>query len=57
MKKEKNNQIIRVAIYCRVSTEEQVMHGYSMQAQEEALIQYAQDNNMKIIGIYRDEGF
>ena len=42
---------------CRVSTEEQALHGDSLQAQEDALVQYANDNNMKIIKVYRDEGY
>ena len=42
---------------CRVSTEEQALHGDSLQAQEDALVQYANDNNMKIVKVYRDEGF
>ena len=48
--------IPRVALYIRVSTEEQAMHGYSLQAQEDNLIQYAQEHGYKIAGIYRDEG-
>lgn len=48
--------VLRVALFPRVSTEEQVLHGYSLAAQEEALIAYANANNMKIVGIYRDEG-
>lgn len=53
-KKEEN--ILRVALLTRVSTEEQVVRGYSLQAQEEALVEYANNNKMKIVGIYRDEG-
>lgn len=48
--------VIRVALYIRVSTEEQAMHGYSLQAQEDCLIQYAEEHGYKIVGIYRDEG-
>ena len=40
----------------RVSTDEQVRKGDSLDAQEDALIKYANENNMKIVGIYRDEG-
>lgn len=32
------------------------MHGYSLQAQEDNLIQYAQEHSYKVVGIYRDEG-
>lgn len=48
--------ILRVALYIRVSTEEQVIHGASLQAQEEALVRYAEEQGFKIIRIYRDEG-
>ncbi len=50
------NNILRVALLPRVSTDEQVLRGYSLQAQEDALVKFANDNNMKIVGIYRDEG-
>lgn len=49
--------ILRVGLMCRVSTEEQASSGDSLQAQEEALVKYANDNNMKIYKIYRDAGF
>lgn len=49
-------QILRVALYPRVSTEEQATHGYSLELQEEALVRYANDHGYKIVGIYRDEG-
>ena len=32
------------------------MHGYSLQAQEDNLVQYAREHGYKVIGIYRDEG-
>ena len=50
------NQILRVALYPRVSTEEQAAHGYSLELQEESLVRYANDHGYKIVGIYRDEG-
>ena len=49
--------IIRAALYPRVSTEEQVLHGFSLDTQEKALIEYAKEKGYKIVGIYRDEGF
>lgn len=49
-------KILRVALYIRVSTEEQAMHGYSLQAQEDNLLQYAREHGYKIVDIYRDEG-
>lgn len=56
-RKAESEKILRAALYPRVSTEEQVLHGYSLDTQEEALVQYAQDHGYKIVGIYRDEGF
>lgn len=53
----KDNKIIRAALYPRVSTEEQVLHGYSLDTQEVELVKYAQEKGYKIVGIYRDEGF
>lgn len=50
------SNILRAALYIRVSTEEQAMHGYSLQAQEDNLTQYAQERGYKIVDIYRDEG-
>lgn len=51
-----SNHVLRVALYIRVSTEDQAMHGYSLQAQEDNLVQYAQEHGYKIVDIYRDEG-
>lgn len=47
---------LRVALYPRVSTEDQFLHGYSLQTQEDVLTEYALQHGYKIIGIYRDEG-
>lgn len=51
-----NKQLIRVALYMRVSTEEQAMHGLSLEAQDAALTQYAKKNGMVIVDRYVDEG-
>lgn len=48
--------IKRAALYARVSTEEQAMHGVSLDAQKERLIQYAKENDLTIVDIYVDEG-
>lgn len=48
--------IERAALYIRVSTEEQAMHGLSLKAQQETLTQYVQNNGLKLVGIYTDEG-
>lgn len=54
--KSSSTKIIRAALYIRVSTEEQALHGDSLAAQEEELVRFAKENNMKVINIYRDEG-
>lgn len=50
------NKMLRVALYIRVSTEEQALHGISLAAQEDSLRRYAVDHGYKIVGVYRDEG-
>lgn len=45
-----------VAIYVRVSTQEQATQGYSLNAQQEALENYAKALGYDIFKIYRDEG-
>lgn len=49
-------KVLRCAIYIRVSTAEQAMHGKSLAAQTEYLTKYAEDHNMIITGIFADEG-
>lgn len=44
-----------VACYCRVSTDEQVKFGFSIQAQKDALEKYCKENNYKY-EFYIDEG-
>ncbi|MDE1848555.1 MAG: recombinase family protein [Nanoarchaeota archaeon] len=44
------------AIYIRVSTQDQAQHGFSLDAQEEALQNYARALGYEIFKIYRDEG-
>lgn len=51
-----NKKILRCAIYIRVSTAEQMMHGKSLQAQQEYLERYAKENGMIVVGVYADEG-
>lgn len=46
----------RAALYTRVSTEDQANYGVSLEAQRERLIEYAHAHDMKIVGIYTDEG-
>lgn len=49
-------KIERVAAYIRVSTQEQKLHGISLDAQVEKLTEYAEAHNMKIVKWYKDEG-
>ena len=46
----------RVFLYARVSTEEQALHGLSIDAQTEALRAWAKDNGHKVVGTYIDAG-
>lgn len=46
----------RVALYVRVSHEEQVKHGISVDAQISALEAYSKANNYEVVKIYSDEG-
>lgn len=45
-----------VAAYVRVSTQEQKLHGLSVDAQKMKLTEYAEKNKMKIVEWYVDEG-
>lgn len=45
-----------VAAYVRVSTQEQKLHGLSLDAQKMKLTEYTEKNNMKIVEWYVDEG-
>ncbi len=55
-KKRIGDGLRRAALYARVSTEEQALHGVSLDAQEERLIGYARENCLEIVDLYRDEG-
>lgn len=48
--------IKRAALYARVSTEEQAMHGVSLDAQRERLLTYAKENGLTVVDTYVDEG-
>jgi DNA invertase Pin-like site-specific DNA recombinase len=54
--KESELKVERVAAYVRVSTQEQKLHGLSLDAQRMKLTQYAEEHNMRIVGWYVDEG-
>lgn len=47
---------MRAALYTRVSTDRQTQEGYSLEAQHDQLIAYANDNKMQIFKIYSDPG-
>ncbi|MGM9879442.1 MAG: recombinase family protein [Bacilli bacterium] len=50
------NEIRNVAIYCRVSTEEQRKFGISVEDQKNSLTRYCKENKLKIYDYYIDEG-
>lgn len=51
-----NKKIERIACYIRVSTQEQKLHGLSLDAQRDALRRYAEKHGLNIIEWYEDEG-
>lgn len=54
--KEIDKKVLRAALYIRVSSEEQVRHGYSLNSQKERLIEYCKQQGYKVTKIYTDEG-
>lgn len=46
----------KAAIYVRVSTQDQAQHGFSLDAQQDSLMNYAKALGYEIFKIYRDEG-
>ncbi|MGW6190580.1 recombinase family protein [Bacillus cereus] len=46
----------KVALYIRVSTQEQVENGYSIEAQDYVLKEYCKANSLNIFQVYVDEG-
>lgn len=46
-----------IALYCRVSTDEQAMHGFSLEAQKDRLIAYCQSQGWQDYEIYMDDGY
>ena len=52
----KTKKIERVAAYIRVSTQEQKLHGISLEAQKDKLTEYAEKHGLKIVEWYMDEG-
>lgn len=48
--------IEETAAYVRVSSQEQKLHGLSIEAQKQKLMEYAEAHNLKIVEWYLDEG-
>ena len=42
--------------YCRVSTEEQVLEGFSLDTQEQEIRRYCQENDIELLNVYIDGG-
>lgn len=51
-----NKKIESIACYIRVSTQEQKLHGLSLDAQRDALRRYAEAHGLNIVEWYEDEG-
>lgn len=49
-------RIRRAGLYVRVSTEEQALRGFSIEAQIDALKEYCKKNGIKVVDVYSDEG-
>ncbi len=47
---------MKAAIYIRVSSQEQNLHGYSLEAQETMLRNYAAENSFEVHDLYADRG-
>jgi DNA invertase Pin-like site-specific DNA recombinase len=47
----------RVALYARVSHDEQKKYGFSIQAQIDKTVKYARENGYEIIEVFKDEGY
>lgn len=50
-------KIIKIAGYCRVSTDEQKKYGYSISAQADKIKNWCNEKNYNLVDIYIDEGF
>ena len=57
MENKINNTMERVALYVRVSTDEQAINGDSLRTQRDELTKYAKKMNYNIVDIYEDDGF
>jgi site-specific DNA recombinase len=50
------NERLRIAIYTRVSTEDQAKEGYSLEVQREYLESFAKREGLEIFKVYQDDG-
>jgi len=50
------NERLRIAIYIRVSTEDQVKEGYSLEVQREYLESFALREGYEVFEVYCDDG-
>ena len=50
------NNVLRAGLYERVSTQEQALHGYSIDTQRATLEDFCKEKKFKIVGHYTDEG-
>ncbi len=50
------SKVLRTAAYIRVSSDEQVKHGFSIEAQKEGLQKYAEERGYRIVEWYIDDG-
>jgi hypothetical protein len=51
-----NGRVLRAAGYCRVSTEQQVEHGHSLDGQDTRLRHYIAEQKMHCVTVYIDPG-
>lgn len=54
---ENKANVEEVALYVRVSTDEQAINGDSLRTQRDELTKYALENGFHVFGIYEDDGF
>lgn len=52
----KKQEVIKTAIYTRVSTVEQAKEGYSLEAQEKVLKEYCKLKKYQVVDVYSDKG-
>ena len=50
------NERLRIAIYTRVSTEDQAKEGYSLEVQREYLESFALREGYEVFKVYHDDG-